>query len=204
MGCCWLHSSLLHTSLTTEEESWQDDPVLLHDATRGYWLYHVNVGWEPAVGFRVWTEYFSIYVWVYLCVCVVCMHVCISSLMQNARGIPNHPVFHPVLFLPYSFLLFFLLPFLSSVSLSLLLSFGHLASVNRPLTEALRQLSHTGLCDIKGTHFIPLNLTAKASVKVLPINSYGQVINSFLFFFLWVKRRVQKKGLRSVTVSNLM
>lgn len=103
MGCCWRHSPVPHSSFTTEEESWQDDPVLLHGATRGYGLYHVNVGLEPAFGFRVWTEYLSVYVWVYLCACVVCAHVCVPSLMQNARGTPNHPVFHPVLFLPYFF-----------------------------------------------------------------------------------------------------
>lgn len=90
---------------------------LLHRATR---LCHVNVGSQPAVGFTVWAEYFSIHVSVHLCVCVcvVCVHVGVASVMQNARGTPNHPVFHPVLLLPYSFQ-----PFLSSVSLSPLLSF---------------------------------------------------------------------------------
>lgn len=58
----------------------------------------------------------------FICVCVCVWFVCMF-VDANARGTPNHPVFHPVLFLPYSFL-----TFLSSVSLS----FGHLASVNRP------------------------------------------------------------------------
>lgn len=33
----------------------------------------------------------------FICVCVVCVHVCVPSLMQNGRGIPNHSVCHPVL-----------------------------------------------------------------------------------------------------------
>lgn len=38
----------------------------------------------------------------FMCGWFVCMFVFLA-LMQNARGTPNHPVFHPVLFLPYSF-----------------------------------------------------------------------------------------------------
>lgn len=173
MGCCWLHSLVPHTSFTTEEESWQENPALLHGATRGYELYHVNVGSEPESGLNT-----SAFMCGFICVCAcaVCVHVCVPSLMQNARGTPNHPVFH-VLFLPYSFFV----PFLSSASPSLFLSFCHLASVNRPLTEALRQLSHPGLCGVNGAHFIPPNLTAKTSVTALPINSWRQAINSCRF-----------------------
>lgn len=138
-GMLLAHSLVPHSSFTTEEESWQGDPVLLHDATQGYGLYHVSVGSEPAVGFWDWAEYLSIYVWVHLC--VVCVYVCAPSVTQNARGTPNHPVCHPV---PYSFY-----PFLSSVSLSPLLWFCHLAPLKRPLTEVLRQ---TGLCGVNGAH----------------------------------------------------
>lgn len=99
-------SRAMHTSVFTEEERWQEDTVWLHGATRGYGLSHVNVGSKTAVGFIALTQNFSVcfvYVWVYLCVWVVCVHVCVSSLMQNGRGIPNHPVFHPVLTFSWHF-----------------------------------------------------------------------------------------------------
>lgn len=99
---------------------------------------------------------------------MVCVHVCILSLMQNGRGIPNHPLFHPVLFL-LDISVIPLTPFF----------FGHLASVNRPLTEALRHLSLNGLCGVIETYYIPPNLNAKSLPAAMPmIRSY--VISHFL------------------------
>lgn len=66
----WCHTP----AFTTGEESWRDDPVLLHGATRGHGLYHVNVGSEPAAGLN--TSAFMcgyICVWVCgLCACLCC------------------------------------------------------------------------------------------------------------------------------------
>lgn len=59
------------------------------------------------------SKYFSIYVWVFVCVPGSVCVVWFPSLMQSARETPNHPVFHLVLHLPHPFL-----HFLSSVSFS--------------------------------------------------------------------------------------
>lgn len=57
--------------------------------------------------------------------------------------------------------------------------FGHLASVNRPLTYALRYLRPDGLCDVKGTHIIPpkshcKNISLRTSNNVIVFNLKGK------------------------------
>lgn len=156
----WFHTPAL------PQRNWQNDPVLLHGATRGYGRYHVNVGSEPLVGFRVWSEYSSVYVWIY-CICA-CMCGLGSELNVECQGKPKPPSFSscPSLTSLFSVICLFLL----------LRSFCHLASVSRPLTEVLRQLSHNGLGGINGAHFISPNLTAKTSPTASPVNQ-RQTIN---------------------------
>lgn len=56
-------------------------------------------------------------------------------------------------------------------------SFCHLASVNRFLTEALRQLSLNGLARVgKRAHFIPPNLTPKSSLTTSTVKSPREAI----------------------------
>ncbi len=131
------------------------------------------------------------FICVRVCVCGLCACLC-SQLNAECQGNPKPPSFSSC---PFPTLLFFL-PFLSSVSFSLLLSFCHLASVNGPLTETFRQLSHTGLCGVNGAHFIPPNLTAKTSAAALPINSWRQAINSYIF----MSAEKSTKSLRSSVI----
>lgn len=86
---CWLHSLVLCTIFATEELA--EQASLTPRCHTCYGLYHVNVGSEPLVGFGVWSEYFSVYAWIYcICACVCGLG---SELNAECQGKPKPPSF---------------------------------------------------------------------------------------------------------------